>query len=259
MIANKYNIVLIFSVAALFLCSNVYADSKANFPEFIITGSIDGDSLKASKTEKLVYISQGKLFSDAKSAMKVFDNREDEISSRGFYNYNTIGFLTGNSEETDNQSFSFTTVLGYEFMPYLGVGVGLGLEKRTTEIVPFSLSIKSQILKSKLAPVVYLNAGYSVPLSKTKQDEYGGAEYDYEGGFHCGVDVGITNFKSRNYSFSITAGYSYQRLTATSETPRDYVRHKPWHFKTFKTFDFHKIAVRLGFLFRFNKHVEDEN
>ncbi len=142
-------------------------------------------------------------------------------SNKGFYSYSTIGILTGNSDVTDNFTFSVHTNFGYEFSHLLGVGIGVGIENLKTELLPIYASFKSHLFNRPNSPTLNLNIGYSFPLSKTKEkNEY--TDYKYEGGLGLGFDIGISSFKTDNYAFSITAGYRYQIVKETSDAPYYY-------------------------------------
>ena len=167
-------------------------------------------------------------------------------NTKGVYSYTTIGFLTGNSELSDNNTFSFHTSFGYEFENWLGIGIGVGIEHLKTELLPVYASIKSHILNKPNSPFINLSIGYSFPLSdKKKKDDY--LDFSYDGGFCLGLDIGISSFKTNNYAFSITAGYKYQVIKETSDLYYYY-----WYgeAKEINTYQFNKIAVRIGFMFR---------
>ncbi len=165
--------------------------------------------------------------------------------SKGLYSYTTIGMLTGNSEVIDDFTFSFQTSIGYEFNHLIGVGVGVGVEHLKTELLPVYASFKSHLLNKPNSPFVNLSVGYSFPLSNTKRkDDY--TDYSYEGGFGLGLDLGISSFRTKNYAVTITAGYKYQIVKETSDL------YNWWYgeSKEVNTYEFNKIAVRIGFMFK---------
>ena len=167
-------------------------------------------------------------------------------NSKGVYSYTSIGVLTGNSEVIDDQTFSVHTNIGYEFSQWLGVGIVVGIEHLKTEILPVYLSLKSHLFNKSNSPFVNFKIGYSFPVSKTKEkDEY--IEYTYEGGLCLGFDIGVSTFRTKNYAFTITAGYQYQLIKETSDMDYYY-----WYgaAKEINTYEFNKIAIRIGFLFK---------
>ena len=160
---------------------------------------------------------------------------------KGFYNITTFGLLTGNTEARDAQTLSFQTILGYSHNQYIGTGLGIGIEKLQTEIIPIFLSLKSNLLKKANSPFLHFTIGYSFPLSKVKSEDY--KNYNYEGGMNIGFDMGICSFKSTNRAFLITLGYRYQIVKETSN--------QTWYPNSIETntYEFNKIAIKIGFLF----------
>ena len=166
-------------------------------------------------------------------------------NQKGFYSHSTIGMLIGKSESEDAESFSFHTTAGYQFNNFVGLGLGIGIEKLKTEIVPVYLSFKSNFEERANSPFFQCGIGYSFPLSNEKStDEYNNNSYKYEGGFNIGFDVGILSYKAQNKAFTITAGYRYQRV---KETFTGYY----WTGNSTQknTYDFNRVAVKIGFMF----------
>lgn len=163
---------------------------------------------------------------------------------KGFYSYSTFGLLVGNSDITDSYTFSFNTSAGYEFNHYLGVGLGLGVEKLKTELVPLFISIKSNLTNNITTPTISFYIGYSFPLSENKKED--NIDYDYEGGINLGFDLGICSFKTNHRAFTISAGYQYQVL---KEKSTFYYWGGDNAFET-NIYEFNKITIRIGFMFR---------
>ncbi len=185
---------------------------------------------------------------------KNFDYKYGAEYKEGFYNYSTIGLLSGNSVNNEKASFTFSTNFGYEFRPWFGIGLGVGLDELHTQLLPIHIGIRSNILNFRNSPTMNLKIGYAVPLSRTGENNKT-QNIEYKGGFHLGFDVGVASFRSNNYAFTITAGYEYQQMSETI-TPNNYVPHIPWNVKEESNFYYHKIAVKLGFLFKINKPEE---
>ncbi len=259
---NKKLISLIVLSFLLLVANNTFSQRKQGYILYHKNGSVvrgiiekqtaDSIIMKTKYHNRFVFARKDML------GMNIYNLRvkpcrsyNKDASTRGIYSYSTVGLLTGNSEVLDDFTFSMQTSAGYEFNRWIGVGLGVGLEKLRTEILPFSLHLKSHILNFPRSPFVSVNIGYSIPLSKEKDSNYN-YKFKYEGGFHYGVDLGIASFRSNNYALTITAGYKYQRLTEIN----DYGEPTPWsnpHYKEFTTYNFHKISVRIGFMFRFNR------
>lgn len=190
------------------------------------------------------YIKHTKAEVRKKKDKELFDA---EKYSKGFYSYSTIGLLANDSKINENMSFSLNTILGYEFKYWLGVGIGVGLESQRTTIMPIQISCKSHIFNNKYSPMVNLSVGYAIPLRKT-EEKTADVDFHFEGGFHWGFDIGVASFRTNNYAFTVSAGYQYQRVKETSDAL--YYYNWKTKYKEISTYDFHKIAVRIGFLFR---------
>lgn len=165
---------------------------------------------------------------------------------KGFYSYSTIGMLIGKSESDDANTYSFHTIAGYGFNRIAGVGLGIGVEKLKTEIIPVFVSFKSVLMERTNSPFILFQAGYSFPLSDEKKsgDQYNPATYHYTGGLNVGFDLGIYSSKHPKRAFTITAGYRYQLIEETSSV------YYWWENATeTKTYQFNRIAVKIGFLF----------
>lgn len=221
---------------------------------WIIRGKIlnnKNDSLKIETHCRNIFVfSNTDILNIKKEEYKVSNKPPKEhflpAQQKGFYNITTFGLLTGSTETKDVNVpiLNFQTIIGYNHNQYIGTGIGIGIEKLQTEIIPVFLSLKSNLLKKANSPIVIFNIGYSFPLSKTKKEEYD-KTYNYEGGMNIGVDIGICSFKSAKRAFLITVGYRYQVVKETSNNTS-------WYYpnsieKT--TYEFNKIAIKIGFMF----------
>jgi hypothetical protein len=165
---------------------------------------------------------------------------------KGFYSYTTMGMLVGKSESNDSETYSFRTICGHNFNRYAGIGLGTGIEKLQTEIIPVFVSFRSNSIERSNSPIIIVNLGYSFPLSKEKdvEENYTTANYHYVGGISAGFDIGIHSYKFAKRAFTITAGYQYQLV---KETRNIYYW---WENSTeTNTYQFNRIAIKIGFMF----------
>ncbi|MFN8255524.1 MAG: hypothetical protein U0W24_07540 [Bacteroidales bacterium] len=165
---------------------------------------------------------------------------------KGFYNHTTLGLLIGSSTNEESASFSFQSVFGYSFNRFASVGLGVGVEKLRTEIIPLFVSFRSVLGERFNAPVVSIMTGYSFPMNKNKEaaDNYDQTDYSYTGGFNFGVDLGIYCHRTQNRAFTITAGYRYQYVQETQKLVYW------WENSTeTNTYRFNRLSVKIGFLF----------
>ncbi len=265
MTANKY--IKIFTVLGLILFSysNIYAQAQSSYILHHKNGSIvkgiierqtnDTIVLKTKNRNIFVFARKDVLSIETyKVRAKKFDYKYNAGYKKGFYNYSTVGLLSGNSAENEKSSFSFSTNFGYEFRHWFGIGLGVGLDELKTQLIPIHIGIRSNILNFRNSPTINFKIGYALPLNKEAKLNTN-QKLEYEGGLHLGLDIGVASFRSNNYAFTITAGYEYQQMLQTI-TPENYVRHIPWNVREESNFYYHKIAVRLGFLFKINKPEE---
>lgn len=164
-------------------------------------------------------------------------------NQKGIYSFTTFGLLIGSNTPP---TFSFQTSAGYNFNNFIGLALGLGIEKLQTEIVPVFISFKSNLSEKANSPIFTCHVGYSFPLSKEKKNDnlYGNPDYQYEGGVNVGFDLGILSYKSQKRAFTITAGYRYQIV---KETFTNYY----WLQNSIEknTYEFNRISIKIGFLF----------
>ena len=217
----------------------------------VIRGKIlknGNDSLKIETHCRNIFVfKNADIIKVIKERYKVSNNQAIKqltiTQQKGFYNITTFGLLTGKTEARDAQVLSFQTILGYNYNQYLGSGLGIGIEKLQTEIIPVFLSLKSNFSNKVNSPILNFTIGYSFPLSKTKNED--NKDYHYEGGMNLGFDVGICSYKSAKRAFLITVGYRYQLVKETSNNTS-------WYYPNSiekNTYEFNKIAIKIGFMF----------
>ena len=217
----------------------------------VIRGKIlknENDSIKIETHCRNIFVYEKsvllKLSKEPYNLPKGHENKLSlELNKKGIYNITTIGFLTGSSELTDAQTFSFQTILGYNHNQYIGTGIGIGIEKLQTKLVPVFISLKSNLLNKLNSPILNVSFGYSFPLSKEKQDDY--QNYNYEGGLNFGIDIGICSYKTPKRALLISAGYRYQLVKETTNSTS-------WYYPNsteLTTYEFNKIAIKIGFMF----------
>lgn len=255
---KKYKQVLIFIVFVVFSWVDLSAQLKTNDVVYLKNGSVIRGKILEQTTEKVkietncdnIFVFETaeilEIKQETRSDKTGYNENFSPGGMKGFYSYSTIGLLTGNSEVTDGFTFTFQTIGGYDFGQYLGLGAGVGIEELRTEIVPVFIQIKSNLLNRTNTPSVSFQIGYSFPLNGSKTVNYN--EYKYDGGLNLGVDFGICSFRSKHRAFIISAGYHYQRLV--EKIVYDYYYY--WAESTVEknTYDFNKIAIKIGFMFR---------
>ncbi len=253
---NKPKQALLFIIFAVLSWADVSAQHILEDVVYLNNGSIirgkivknENDTLKIETCGRNLFVFKSseiqKTTMELRQASK-HEFREDFVPTKqkGIYSFTTLGLLIGSNT---SPTFSFHTTAGYNFNNYIGLGLGLGIEKLQTEIVPVFVSFKSNLSKKANSPFLTCHIGYSFPLSKEKNNDnmYNNSDYQYEGGVNVGFDVGIHSYKSSNRAFTITAGYRYQLV---KETYTSYY----WSQNSIEEniYEFNRISVKIGFLF----------
>ena len=225
----------------------------------------DGTILKgkyqfADDLEKLKVISSGNIW--------IFDSEEvDSVTTRRSRRTNefnqslnenrlffrtSIGFLAGNSENSQSAPFSFTGSVNYPVTPKISVGVGAGVEFLKESYLPTFVNIEYKLRNAEGTPYFFVLAGYQVPLEDSQQlyydyypmwssfwpgPEYSREEVNAKGGFLVNPGIGYTQMFSPGFGMSVAFGYRYHRLNYNGE--EDYQL----------DIDFNRLSVKLGILF----------
>ena len=88
--------------------------------------------------------------------------REYLKQRRQFFHLGEFSVLVGDNQNNPNTGIGVHTVNGYHFDPRLGVGLGVGIDRYgTVSTLPVYASLRGVLLKSKVSPYYFLNAGRS--------------------------------------------------------------------------------------------------
>lgn len=137
-----------------------------------------------------------------------------EYKSKGFINLTELNYGYGiNSVSNKNGSvqvknedptFGLRTVNGYQFSPFVTLGIGLGYEQYgNSGLIPITLDSRIMFSRKKIAPVLNINGGYSVGVNNS-------------GGACLNPALGLRIFLSKKVAFLFNIGYKAQQLAVTS-------------------------------------------
>lgn len=160
--------------------------------------------------------------------------------SRGFNHYTELGALASQnttSNQTTTSAFTFHTVNGFKFNPYLFTGIGTGVDLYATQtFVPIFASIRGDLYhRHILVPYYYLDGGYG--FNATTNDD---PNLRFIGGLHFAVGLGVKILFNNNAGFLLSAGY-YRQETATELRSSD--------GENRQTVNYDRVAIRAGFSF----------
>lgn len=85
------------------------------------------------------------------------------ISTFSFANgFNEISYAENSSIINLTTAISVHQIVGYQFNPYLSIGMGLGFEKwKRTSFIPLYANIRANIFSGRYSPFVNVDFGYS--------------------------------------------------------------------------------------------------
>jgi len=214
----------------------------------------------ADNLEKLMVVSSGNIW--------VFDAEEvDSVSNRHYWRSakiseqlndphlffrTSLGFLVGNSENSQSAPFSFTGSVNYPITSMFSIGAGAGVEFLKESYLPAFINLEYKLRNAAGSPYFFLLAGYQVPLEDSQELYYNyypmwssfwpGPDYSQEelkakGGLLVNPGIGYTQMLSPGFGMSVAFGYRYHRLNYYSE--EDYKL----------DIDFNRLSVKLGIIF----------
>ena len=150
--------------------------------------------------------------SDVKS-----DVRQELYKSNGFQNFSEFGVLTGvgivnsysllgSSYKNDALGLSLSTTNGWLINTNVFVGLGIGVEKFSSDYqLPLFLNTRFFILSKKIKPFCYSDIGYSWRWNS----ESTGSDW---GGLLIGLGAGCAIQMTKNSSVFISIGYKIQQV-----------------------------------------------
>jgi hypothetical protein len=248
----------LFTFALLFTFSG-FAQSEKGFV-YLKNGTI----LKG----KFQYTDAGKLRVESAGNIWVFDSAEiDSVAGRRdvrvaqmqdlpqysrFFYRTEMGFLAGNSQNSQPSPFSFSGTVNYLLTPQLSAGAGIGAEFLKESYLPAFVNAEYKLRNSWSSPYFFIKAGYQVPLEDSREVYYEvwpawssiwpGPVHNYgtldsKGGVLVNPGIGYSHLFSPGFGMSLAFGYQFHRL----------------HYKGEKDYgldiDYNRLTVKLGFIF----------
>lgn len=135
------------------------------------------------------------------------------ISTKGFFNDTETGMLIGGGDTSKfSTAYSLQNVSGYQVNRYLKIGAGAGIDHYNDyshTFIPVFGRISGDIVKYRVTPVYFVDAGYSFLIEK---DEYssGIQEVRSKGGLMVHGGLGLKFYTATRVSFSILVGFKVQ-------------------------------------------------
>jgi hypothetical protein len=127
----------------------------------------------------------------------------DQVSVPSPLNFLALASFFGGS----TNSGGFTFVSSWRFPCRISAGAGMGIEWFTHQQIPLFADLRYDILKGRVSPLVYAQAGYGIPLSQKVDGDYN----NYYGGMLLGAGAGLRLNFARHNALTFTLGYRYQK------------------------------------------------
>ena len=177
----------------------------------------------------------------------------DNMKKKGYMNI--LEVILGRSLTEDSQidnafedpvpSAGLQTVNGYQFNPYLSLGLGIGIHAYTEYVfVPFFADVRINFMNETVSPFLSLSGGYSFSgyecLGIGSSDVYYGGTY-----FNPAFGVRFNYRKTKALAFSL--GFRNQEARIGSYQPALY----PYSMSeyTYSNYSIGYIVLKIGFIF----------
>ena len=242
-------------LAALFIISslhNLYSQSEKQDVIYlkngsVIRGTISGNSpagsMKIETEGKNIWVFRNTEIDSVKKEEVVFQNKQNKIKQKGFYNITDFGIACGRTTRQNVYSPGFITINGYRFKNGISIGAGAGAEVMEILSAPLFAEFRYDLLKKNpLSPFASFQAGYSFPL----QNNYGNYANHYYGGIMLNPEIGIRNYFSNGSAIVLTIGFRHQELKSERKM---YWLYQENIGNTETITRFNRIVLRFGFLF----------
>ncbi len=147
-----------------------------------------------------------------------FDKLNYYDNERGLWHELQVGISVGQSNSfTSQEAYPLIyAVSGYQFNQFLGIGLGTGYQSFSNiNIVPIYVSLRGDLLNTRIAPFYYANLGYGIGVKKG-DDFFFGDEEKAKGGLLLGSGFGV-KFKFRRTFLTTSIGYKLQKSSMKRE------------------------------------------
>lgn len=252
------------------MTNNFMRFSKIGIVIFLLTASLFTEA-QTGKTSALFLKSGDVYFGNLKkddlgniklsNECGIFQFKESEVDSiilkyrntitsreKGYYNYSSVGFLFGESNEVDRPVPSLTFVNGWQFSNRFFSGIGIGYEHYNWGVIPLFVQSQYMLGSEKLQPFGSFKIGYSFSAEKPEKSDYYNPITKYHGGILLNPEVGVNISTGRTSSLVISLGYQFQQLSRDENpiSPWSYIL---YDYKRVIHTDFNRVSFRIGFMF----------
>ena len=236
----KYTIVFMMLFSLVGLAQNDQVRLKNGN---IIEGEIKqykNDSISIQLTDSIVVSFSNKEIRSFKKNLS-----SSMIKKSGFYNRTSLGLLFG-----DFELYYFpirptvNTEIGYQVNKHIKTGIGLGLDYFLGNLYyPTTLNVSYSILDRLNSPYIRIYSGWANPYKKEEISNWFSKDKYYKGGGTFGAEIGIRRYSRKDFGFTISCGYRFQRLTI-HEVPNPGTGYKQYIQSSLN-----RLSINMGLLF----------
>jgi hypothetical protein len=135
---------------------------------------------------------------------------------RGFSHYTELGSIIANNSASGS-AFTFQTVNGYKFNPWVFTGLGIGLESFDNQsLLPLFGSFRGDLVhQGGFIPFYFVDGGYAFDLSG--EGNINGQTTRYRGGALFATGLGTKLIIGNHSGLLMSVGYRYQRTSFEQE------------------------------------------
>ncbi|MDX2250372.1 MAG: hypothetical protein SF052_26550 [Bacteroidia bacterium] len=176
--------------------------------------------------------------------------REISYRNKGYFLLAQVGTMMGSASDVNNEStklFNPHIINGYRFNRFVSAGAGFGINLMARgAYMPIFLDVRGDLLKQKMTPHYYANAGYSLPLFE--RDVVWGwwgqpleGSYKAKGGLLLDGGAGIKIHTPSGFAWLLTGGYRVQQVEESYMT---------WgEVRITERYTFQRVSLQLGVMF----------
>lgn len=244
----------------IIIANSVFAQSEKGYVYLkngtILKGkynySADFKKLKLESAGNLWVFDVSEIDSITNLRSKQLHEIENRISVSPLFYRTEIGFLAGNSENSQEAPFSFTASGNYIVDPNFSVGAGFGVEFLKESYLPVFVNFEYKVRNTYSTPYFFVKAGYQVPIESSQTvyydvypmyssfwpgPDYWNGDLKPKGGFLINPGLGYQRMFSSTFGMSFAFGYQFHRLKFSGEN--DYGL----------DIDYNRLTIKLGILF----------
>jgi hypothetical protein len=249
------NLALVFFI---FISVSLFAQSGKHDVVYLKNGSIVKGSILVLDPEKFVKL-KTRDHNIWVFEMKQIDSISRPVKAKtplktGYFNLSELGILAGNTSNAKRAPLTLMNVNMWRFENGISAGLGVGVHFFNETYLPVVADFRYHLRRSGPVPFASVQAGYSIPLGGTYNQQYyyaydsrssiypgptpGNQNVSARGGLLVNPAIGIQTQINENFALTFSAGYSYLR--------HRYGKEEAYALDV----DYNRLSLKIGLLFK---------